>query len=272
MRAAIILLCILSLILAIGTYQRNQTWKTAISLWEDVVKKSPNKARPHLNLGHAYEITGKNHEAVQQYRLAILLKKDYHEAYSNLGRLLAAKGYTARAIEIYNVGLLHSPADPTLLTNLGYEYQQIGDINKAISSYRQALTSSPNFSQALINLAFLKLDQNQQYECQTLLKKAEQQRKYSSEFYSSIADAYLVRQYPKKAIEYYKKAFLMSPPNAAQIQNNMGAAFLQDNNPEAALQHFILASTISPNDPNIQQNITNLKASLIKDQEKNISR
>ena len=36
--------------------QRNQLYRDRLLLWSDAVKKSPNKARPHNNLGHAYAL------------------------------------------------------------------------------------------------------------------------------------------------------------------------------------------------------------------------
>lgn len=48
------LLTIAVVVLSIATYQRNTVWHDEITLWEDVVKKSPNKARGYNNLGNLY--------------------------------------------------------------------------------------------------------------------------------------------------------------------------------------------------------------------------
>jgi len=40
-------------LLAIGTYSRNRVWSDEIRLWTDCIEKSPNKARPYVNLGLA---------------------------------------------------------------------------------------------------------------------------------------------------------------------------------------------------------------------------
>jgi tetratricopeptide (TPR) repeat protein len=41
-------------VLLIGTVRRNEVWRSEISLWDDVIAKSPHKARPYNNLGRAY--------------------------------------------------------------------------------------------------------------------------------------------------------------------------------------------------------------------------
>jgi tetratricopeptide (TPR) repeat protein len=44
------------LLLVVGTVLRNQVWRDEISLWNDVIAKSPHKARPYNNLEKAYFI------------------------------------------------------------------------------------------------------------------------------------------------------------------------------------------------------------------------
>jgi len=54
------LLILLLIIIAflIASYSRNMIWKDDLSLWEDIVKKSPNKARGYNNLGTSYGYSG----------------------------------------------------------------------------------------------------------------------------------------------------------------------------------------------------------------------
>jgi tetratricopeptide (TPR) repeat protein len=59
------------LVLSGATYTRNTVWKDDIRLWEDVAKKSPNKARPHNNLGNAYQSKSLLDMAIEQYQTAL---------------------------------------------------------------------------------------------------------------------------------------------------------------------------------------------------------
>lgn len=75
--ALVLLLCLL-------TYQRNQLYHDRLSLWSDTVSKSPNKARPHNNLGHAYAMRGEWDRAIEEFRIAAQLDPDSVRAHHNL--------------------------------------------------------------------------------------------------------------------------------------------------------------------------------------------
>ncbi|MDH5775950.1 MAG: tetratricopeptide repeat protein, partial [Nitrospirota bacterium] len=48
------------------------------------VHKSPQKARPHNNLGHAYALQGDWTHAIEEFRVALTLQPDYILAQENL--------------------------------------------------------------------------------------------------------------------------------------------------------------------------------------------
>lgn len=74
----------LILLLCLFTYQRNLVYQDEISLWSDTVRKSPIKARPYNNLGHAYAMRGQWDRALQEFRTATQLDPDYALARKNL--------------------------------------------------------------------------------------------------------------------------------------------------------------------------------------------
>ena len=53
------LLITLIAVLSLVSYKRNQVWKNELTLWNDVVGKSPHKARAYLSRGFAYFNQGK---------------------------------------------------------------------------------------------------------------------------------------------------------------------------------------------------------------------
>jgi protein O-mannosyl-transferase len=75
---------VLVLLLCLSTYQRNLLYRDEVSLWSDTVRKSPNKARPHNNLGHAYAMEGDWDRAIEEFRIAARLDPDYAPARKNL--------------------------------------------------------------------------------------------------------------------------------------------------------------------------------------------
>ena len=170
-------LCIL--IYAGLTINRNRVWDTNYSLWQDVVKKSPKKARPWNNLGYAtLMIENRPDEAIGYLETAISLDTTYAKAYNNLGMawkekgdLVRATGYFHKAVEylriasiLNNLGCVlilngqsqealeylleaieNAPNDYSLNYNIGVAYQQVGDTSNAIGYYQNTLKIAPGY-------------------------------------------------------------------------------------------------------------------------------
>ncbi len=79
------------LIILLGSFTvlRNGEYRTEVAFWESTVRNSPNKARPHNNLGCAYEQAGDVQKAVREYAMAARLNPKDEYARWNLSRFLA---------------------------------------------------------------------------------------------------------------------------------------------------------------------------------------
>ena len=86
------------ILLIAGTYSRNRIWNSDIGLWADCVKKSPNKDRPHNNLGCAYTYQRKYQEAIAQFTEALRINAHYPEVHNILGSVYAYQGKYREAI------------------------------------------------------------------------------------------------------------------------------------------------------------------------------
>jgi tetratricopeptide (TPR) repeat protein len=73
--------------LGYATAQRNETYRSEVSFWEDAAKKSPHKARVFNNLGFVYYQAGRLDEAEQAYLRALELDPKHPRAYWNLENL-----------------------------------------------------------------------------------------------------------------------------------------------------------------------------------------
>ena len=56
-----------------ATIGRNALYADPVAFWSDAVGKSPRKARPHTNLGHAWFVAGDLDKAIREFRLALAL-------------------------------------------------------------------------------------------------------------------------------------------------------------------------------------------------------
>ncbi|MGB2651665.1 MAG: tetratricopeptide repeat protein, partial [Candidatus Omnitrophota bacterium] len=82
------LLVLVAAILALygrATMIRNLDWKDEISFFNSTLKYHPKNARLYLNLGNTYYEQGQIENAIEQYRKAIDINKNYAVAYGNIG-------------------------------------------------------------------------------------------------------------------------------------------------------------------------------------------
>ncbi|MBT4483474.1 MAG: tetratricopeptide repeat protein [Candidatus Latescibacteria bacterium] len=141
-RTAVIFFTALIIFFSILTYERNKVWKDDITLWSDVVKKSPDKARPYLNLGRAFYHAEKDDDAINHYRNALRLNPQYTDAYNNLGNALVRQGKIDESITEYRRALSLDPYYPELYSNLGAALYRQGKTEEAIQVYQKALSSN----------------------------------------------------------------------------------------------------------------------------------
>ncbi|OGI08787.1 MAG: hypothetical protein A3F80_08895 [Candidatus Melainabacteria bacterium RIFCSPLOWO2_12_FULL_35_11] len=149
-------LCLFIIILlsfSLCSIKRNFVWKDRVSLWEDAVRKSPSKARPHAALGLAYnEEKGLIDEAIRQYRIALGIKPLYFDALNNLGIALDMKGVLDGALQKYELALLMKPNSPELYNNIAIIHAKRGEMDKAIEGFKKTLELAPNYMKAKKNL------------------------------------------------------------------------------------------------------------------------
>jgi Flp pilus assembly protein TadD len=138
--------------LASATYARNVLWKDKVSLWEDVVGKSPNSSRGYNNLGIAYYEKGRNDEAIKMYEHAIALNPRYLDAYMNLGVSYAVTGRLDAAIEKFSAVVAKDPKNDDAYLNLGRAYSDLRRTHEAIEYFREATAVNPNNSAAFHGL------------------------------------------------------------------------------------------------------------------------
>jgi len=147
-----LLLSILA-VMALATYARNDLWRDPIALWEDSARKSPDKFRPHYNLGKEYVKNDLFVEAEQEFLRAVEIDDQKAKAQMSLGALYVRVGQPARAIAYLERAASLDQYNPDIYHNFGIAYYGTGDYRAAARAFQQVLALNPSDQDARQRLA-----------------------------------------------------------------------------------------------------------------------
>lgn len=151
-RAAAVFFVAVVLVLSSATIRRNTIWQSEQSLWEDTVRKSPLKARPHGNLANAYHKAGRSDDAIREYLRAIELRPDMEGTYNNLGNAYKALGRYTDAVSAYIRGIDRNPRFAEAYYNLGVVLNENGEPLKALENLKKAVEINPKLYDAYMTM------------------------------------------------------------------------------------------------------------------------
>ncbi|HOJ39525.1 MAG TPA: tetratricopeptide repeat protein [bacterium] len=150
-RPGIYLLILISGLYAVLAFGRNMMWRSRVVLWDETVKRSPDKARAYLNRGLAYEERGAYNLALKDYTKALQLQPDYTLAHLNRGVVLAKLHQFDLALtELEKVRKL-KPESSAVANNYGVVLAMAGKLHQAVEEFSLALTLNPQYPEAYRN-------------------------------------------------------------------------------------------------------------------------
>lgn len=220
------------LVLAVAAYQRNEIWKSRVSLWTDVVNKNPFNHRGITNLALALEQSGNVHDALVYYNKALQVKPDSYYAMSNKGAMLGRMGKTDEAIKVLQEALTLKADYPLALNNMGVALAVQKKEKEALPYFQDAIRCRPDYFDAHKNLA-MAFDVTEQYD------KAEQHYKIALNLNPEDTDSHRrlgillhsLQRYDQ-AIAQFKESIRLDPENADLYLNlgnaQMAGTFLAD--------------------------------------------
>lgn len=243
-RAPIILLVVIS-IYSVMTYRRNFVWRDDLTLWEDVVKKSPYKARAYSSLGNAYSSIGMKEKAIELRKKAIEVDPSFSHAYYNLANTYSEMGRIDEAISMYKKAIEVSPDLANAYINLGNIYSDLGKIEEAIVLYQEALKISPDDAATYNNLGTLYKELNKKDEAIDCFEKAIEINSSLVEAYNNLCILYKDSGEIEKAVNLYKKAIKTQPFNP-DLYLKLGVIYHSMGNIDEAMDLYKKALEINP--------------------------
>jgi len=274
------LVCMVVTVFSFWTFQRNSVWSDPMALWSDCVTKSPQKARPHNNLGIVLGAQGKTSEAIGHYNEALRINPRYAKAHSNLGNALVDQGQLTEAVKHYSEALRINPRFAIAHKNLGNALAEQGQLTEAVKHYSEALRINPRFEKAHNNLGIVLKTQGKTSEAIGHYYEALRINPRFAEAHNNLGNALMVQEgATDKVISHFKEALRLNPkyvdtysslsvammhmgkvdeaidllrkailidPNLAAAYVNLGGALMLQNKSNEAMINFNKALQINP--------------------------
>ena len=169
--------CLIVALAAAGaTRARAAVWADPVSLWEDTVRKSPNKRRAHFQLAYAYDQQTRYGDAIEEYRKAAAL----------------------------------GPLSPDLLVDWGLAYDHIAQFHQALAKFQQAALMQPT-AHIYTQIGMAYAQQSRWMEALQALATAEKADPSFPDTYVYRGKVYLNANQVPAAIQEYRRALAIDP-------------------------------------------------------------
>lgn len=294
---SLVILVIMVIVNSFLTFERNKVWKDDLSLWNDCVKKAPNKARPVNNRGSIYQDMGMwdlaiadasraieinpyygdawfnrgaayagNKEwakAIPDYSRAIEIRPKYYQAFSNRGVAYDHIGQWEKAIEDQSKAIEINPKDQLAHFNRGAAYGKVGQWEKAIGDYTIAIGLDPNYTDGYSNRAAAYGNIQKWDSAIADITKAIDLNPKHYKAYSNRGNIYFFLGQYDKAIADYSTATAINPQFADAFFNR-GVANLKLRKFDKAASDFSETLRIKPDYPGAEENLKIAQAGINK--------
>ncbi|HMB30503.1 MAG TPA: tetratricopeptide repeat protein, partial [Desulfohalobiaceae bacterium] len=237
--------CLAILSLGMTSYLRNNVWQSNLTLWQDVVSKSPHNQRAHYNLGNAWKRNNKLDKAISEYLRAIRLKPQYAKAHLNLGIVYHKKGQYKKAKQHFQSALKTRPKYLQARVNLALSLMKLGRLQEALRHLQRALKEDPDNIDALYNYAVITEQQGQKGQAVKFYKKVLKNKADHTDARYNLANLLAKTGEVRKAVNHYEKV-LSYRSKDYKTHYNLGNALFQLKRIGKAKRHYEQALKINP--------------------------
>ena len=147
-------LAVILAVYGVGTFQRSQVWADELTLWQDTVAKSPEKARPWGWLGRVYDGRGQQELAEQAWIRAeqVVRPGSLEQAtlLGNLGLAAARKQNYQQAVDYYRKSLEIRSYRPTVRAQLAVALMRLGRTEEGWEEFERAFGNTTGSYEVLM--------------------------------------------------------------------------------------------------------------------------
>lgn len=158
-----LLLVVVFLMIGINTslaYSRNKVWKDELTMWTDVVAKSPNKARAYMNRGYAYGNKQQWPQAIADFTKVNEINPNYHAAaYYNLGMAYWTLGQREKSLQNYSQACVVDTMYADAYYGRAVAYFYMNEPDKAFDDYTKVIRINPRYDKAYFSRGIIYANQ-----------------------------------------------------------------------------------------------------------------
>ena len=242
---SIVLSILIIISLGSATFMRNRTYRNKITLWSDVVSKSPENFRANYNLGKELSDQGRLPEAIKSYLKTLSIKPEWDKAHVNLGIALRRAGRLDEAIRHFSERLRITPRNPEMHCNLGVALMQKGDLKTADHHFSEALRLKPDFAEARNNLGSLSARQGNLKDAARHFSEALRVEPNNAKINYNLGQALMLQGALQASALSFSEAVRIKP-DYAEAHGKLGIVLTRQGDFEGGIKHFAEALKIKP--------------------------
>lgn len=206
------------------TYQRNLVWQSSCNFWENVIQNAPHRARAHNNYGVALSEKGEHAKAIESFKIAIRMDRNYSDPCNNIAVAYAALGKVDEAIAAIRMGLRINPYYPEGYNNLASFLMHKKEYEQAEEMLYVAIKLRPHYGKAYFNLGRLYLENGKKEQAYESFKQCCTKADFDTEIgFNAYGSVCVQLGKYDEAIHAYKSA-LACKPGLVEVQLNLANA------------------------------------------------
>ncbi len=148
-RMTVLGFCVMAIgLYSIWTIQRNVVWQDDITMWRDVIQKSPTNTKAYTNLGTIYLSKGQVDLAVSMFQEAVRLNPKNSLYRENLGIAYEKQGRQDLALALFEKAVQMNPEDVLAYYDLGRIYLQQDRLEEAKAALNTSIRLAPGLTRA----------------------------------------------------------------------------------------------------------------------------
>ncbi len=234
-----------ALVFGVLAYRRNFAWKSQLTMWEDVAKKAPGKARAYKGIGFEYEKKGQMDKALEIYKKALQLHPNYDEVYYNMANIYIGQKKYDLAMAMYDKAIEIKPNYAMAYHNRALLYAMIGENDMAIEDLNKAIALQPDYILAYRNRGYYYVLKGDFERAILDYDKALALDPDYDTAYGERGAAYAKMGAYEKAIPDYREALRLNK-RTPQVYGNLGYALYRVGKFEEALRNLTTAIQMDP--------------------------